>query len=458
MAFTKEEEKRLNDVHAQVQKNLNSRLDGFRFREVDAETFDEDAGKHDDKQISFVQRDENTIEMYMGDTQIGSSGSGGSRSAVMYADSTWGWEYRGSNEYSAEQTTYGSTKVNKIKSTADGQNAEDIFEIIPILSINPTRQIDGKYEVRYINGLWFKEETPTYGILKYADNDTPFTVKPWHHCAYDSVSVTCFVAPYNASTSNYTVTLNYTVKLGMVIPKSPVSLAGDTNSQNYPWRGMNPWYGNNSVHSFMCRPILQVREYWPYNNGFTLGRSRMHACASFDSFMSYKWHNFNTPENNSYMRRMNYTRTYQSDSQNANNSKEFGLCGLMVAFGPNDIDIEETVPHSSYTVKKFRPRILLLYENSNEYIVYNGNDNFSEYYRNVAKESYFNSVYEGPEQGDRLGLHNELSTGYGRTTVKMTGAFPSVSYYPTDRETQKWLETIYILQEGRKNDASRRSI
>lgn len=455
MAFSYDEEKRLNSISAQVQKNLNSRLDGFRFREVDPETFDEDAGKHDDKQISFVKRDDDTIEMYMGDTQIGSSGSGGGKSAVMYANATWGWEYRGSNEYTTEQTTYGETKVNKIKKNADGQSAEDIFEIIPILSINPARQIDGKYEVRYINALWFKQNVFEYGdtyYLNYDESDTPYSVKPWNHCAYDSVSVTCYVEPYSASMTSYTVTLLYTIDLGMVIGKSPTGMNGDIYSQNNPWRGLNPWYDDNSVHEFLVHPDLYVREYWPYSSGFNLGRSKYISLDNFGYFISHKWHNF-AGADSSLLRNMNYSKTNDSAAQSSNYSKEFGLNGVGIVFLPDDIEIEETVPHQSYTVKKFRPRPVIFSEDCYETITAIGDNTFRESYNNLAKRTAITLIRETNTAGSRLGLHYEINNGIERNKVRMTGAFPNYSQYPTSRMTQKWLETIYILQQGRKTDA-----
>lgn len=64
-----EREKRISDVASNSQKNINSRLDGCYIRYLDAATFEEDAGKHDDKQISIVRRGDE-IEIWKGDIRI----------------------------------------------------------------------------------------------------------------------------------------------------------------------------------------------------------------------------------------------------------------------------------------------------------------------------------------------------------------------------------------------------
>lgn len=64
-----EREKRISDVASNSQKNINSRLDGCYIRYLDAAIFEEDAGKHDDKQISIVRRGDE-IEIWKGDIRI----------------------------------------------------------------------------------------------------------------------------------------------------------------------------------------------------------------------------------------------------------------------------------------------------------------------------------------------------------------------------------------------------
>lgn len=68
-------DRKISAITAGSQKALNVRTDKMYFKAEDGETFDEAAGIHKDTRITFVQRDENTIELWKGDTQI--SGQGG---------------------------------------------------------------------------------------------------------------------------------------------------------------------------------------------------------------------------------------------------------------------------------------------------------------------------------------------------------------------------------------------
>ena len=68
-------DRKISAITAGSQKALNVRTDKMYFKAEDGETFDEAAGIHKDTRITFVQRDEDTIELWKGDTQI--SGQGG---------------------------------------------------------------------------------------------------------------------------------------------------------------------------------------------------------------------------------------------------------------------------------------------------------------------------------------------------------------------------------------------
>ena len=110
----KDTKKQVDAIHTQVQRNINSRLAGLRFRDMSQADFDASV-PHDDSQVTFVQVDEDTIDMYKGDTKIGSSGSGGSKKAVMFANLSWGWDYKGSMTYTQATTQYGTTRKSEIK-------------------------------------------------------------------------------------------------------------------------------------------------------------------------------------------------------------------------------------------------------------------------------------------------------------------------------------------------------
>ena len=124
----------------------------------------------------------------LSDTKIGSSGSGGSKKAVMFANLSWGWDYKGSSEYTQTTTQYGTTQKSTIKPRKVDTSAVDNFEIVPILGFNPVYKPDGEhYETRYFNAIWLKNNVtlnPGYDLeLPYDSGDTEYSLKPWHRCA-----------------------------------------------------------------------------------------------------------------------------------------------------------------------------------------------------------------------------------------------------------------------------------
>lgn len=66
---------RMSKISKSFQTSLNKRLDKMSFKDQSGEEYEEKAGIHPDKYVYFVQRDENTIELWKGDIQI--SGQGG---------------------------------------------------------------------------------------------------------------------------------------------------------------------------------------------------------------------------------------------------------------------------------------------------------------------------------------------------------------------------------------------
>lgn len=64
-----ERERAISNIASVAQKDINSRLDGCYVRYVEASIFDGDAGKHDTKQISIVNRD-GELEIWKGDIRI----------------------------------------------------------------------------------------------------------------------------------------------------------------------------------------------------------------------------------------------------------------------------------------------------------------------------------------------------------------------------------------------------
>lgn len=66
---------RMSKISKSFQTSLNKRLDKMSFKDQSGEEYEEKAGIHPDKYVYFVQRDEDTIELWKGDIQI--SGQGG---------------------------------------------------------------------------------------------------------------------------------------------------------------------------------------------------------------------------------------------------------------------------------------------------------------------------------------------------------------------------------------------
>ena len=96
----------------QVQKNINAHLGGLYFRVEAGDDFDAEQanGGHYDEQLTFVIRDEDTIELWKGDVQVSSSG-GGKKRAVAYAISPDGWDFKMADDYVETSTTKGTTYI-----------------------------------------------------------------------------------------------------------------------------------------------------------------------------------------------------------------------------------------------------------------------------------------------------------------------------------------------------------
>ena len=67
---------RMSKISKSFQTSLNKRLDKMSFKDQSGEEYEEKAGIHPDKYVYFVQRDEDTIELWKGDIQISGQGGG----------------------------------------------------------------------------------------------------------------------------------------------------------------------------------------------------------------------------------------------------------------------------------------------------------------------------------------------------------------------------------------------
>lgn len=464
----KDTKKQVDAIHTQVQRNINSRLAGLRFRDMSQADFDASV-PHDDDQVTFVQVDEDTIDMYKGDTKIGSSGSGGSKKAVMFANLSWGWDYKGSSEYTQTTTQYGTTQKSTIKPRKVDTSAVDNFEIVPILGFNPVYKPDGEhYESRYFNAIWLKDDVslnPGYDLeLPYDSGDTEYTLKPWHRCAYDTIGLFRWC---NLSSQSNLIT--WTIMPGRVIPETPIGLSGDTDQQPASLRGLDYFY-NVGFYQFDVKPMILVQEYTESNGVYSRLRGRWYDSCSFNSltylnagaampnFSSVKQHN-STPDDSKF-RYMNYTRTANANSQNSNYHKEFGVCGLCLVLYKDSlkdgITYQPDFPEGSkyHPAAGFKFGIGVLYEDTTEYIEHSGSS-FTLWYKNNAKKTKLRLLREASDTNSRLGIKYATNSG-NATSYCLPAPYHSVGgvEYPPTEESQRYLESLYILGQGRAANES----
>ena len=81
------------DLQAVAQDAINKRLDNLRFRVMSGDDFDAEAGEHSIQQVTFVVRNDGTdttVELYKGDSKIGSLGGNGSGTRALRRDTRAG--------------------------------------------------------------------------------------------------------------------------------------------------------------------------------------------------------------------------------------------------------------------------------------------------------------------------------------------------------------------------------
>lgn len=84
------------DLQAVSQEAINKRLDGLRFKVMSGDEFDAEAGEHSIQQVTFVVRvdenDDTYVELYKGDSKIGSLGGNGSGTRALRNNTRAGGE------------------------------------------------------------------------------------------------------------------------------------------------------------------------------------------------------------------------------------------------------------------------------------------------------------------------------------------------------------------------------
>ena len=84
------------DLQAVSQEAINKRLGGLRFKVMSGDDFDAEAGEHSIQQVTFVVRvdehNETIVELYKGDSKIGSLGGNGSGTRALQKNTRAGEE------------------------------------------------------------------------------------------------------------------------------------------------------------------------------------------------------------------------------------------------------------------------------------------------------------------------------------------------------------------------------
>lgn len=100
------------DLQAVAQEAINKRLDDLRFRVMSGDDFDAEAGEHSIQQVTFVIRNngtDTTVELYKGDSKIGSLGGNGTGTRALRRDTRAGGEEVIAINHCAIYGNYGSS-------------------------------------------------------------------------------------------------------------------------------------------------------------------------------------------------------------------------------------------------------------------------------------------------------------------------------------------------------------
>jgi hypothetical protein len=153
--YLKEQKTQLDQIHSQIQRNINSRLSNLRFRVMERSEFDEGAGTHSINQITFVvsvtenpdtHENDTVIELYKGDNRIEFTGGGVrgiiATAAILSSEQMRYWapdhallpvEFRGGSHMYYSQP--------RAKIVIQGQHA-----IVPVSGASPTADEEDLYE------------------------------------------------------------------------------------------------------------------------------------------------------------------------------------------------------------------------------------------------------------------------------------------------------------------------
>lgn len=414
----KDDAQKIEQAASNMQKNLNKRLDGLYFRVVDGNDFDtEQAGDgHYDEQITFVIRDEDTIELWKGDVQVSSSG-GGKKRAAMYAIDPNGWDFALSDNYRQTTTTHGNTYVITPTYNDNGLLIGGPY-IVPFTRMY-TPSISGQsatFDANYYEAIWL----PNTNLDDGNDHSFYGTVGEFEINAFNRITYNTF-AFLIQRTSEQTITEETVFDYDEYICFRIFAGAMFTNQAVYYSKSGNEIYdigvdtdwNTTSRYTFHTKPCIEISRYAgsnppsgyssgqliqkgyayitdeePHGNGSNIGEFKATFVTSWLSFMGYGlglWSG--------------------STQQNSYYNKEYGGCGLCAVIG-SDVDTE---PYDRDGVNWFsfknniRPHIGVICEDAIE--------KYGGVCSNYAENQRIYILDDSPIPGKRLGFDYDLATG-----------------------------------------------
>ena len=284
----KDDAQKIEQAASNIQRNLNKRLDGLYFRVVDGNDFDTELEEGIyDEQISFVIRDEDTIELWKGSTKVSGSG-GGTKRAVAYAISPDGWDFKMSDSYVETTTTKGTTYILKPEYDENGLLIGGPY-IVPGINIKKATT-DASFTGTSISvsdpgfrALWYPNTDmqalindqvnlgTNYTILSTSSDwvpSTPYEITELNKCAYDSFAIHIKRTQDSEITSetvfDWDEYILFKVFVGAVYASQAVTQYLSGNTLNYGYID-NDWDVNGKKFDFYVKPCVQVRRFYGVN-------------------------------------------------------------------------------------------------------------------------------------------------------------------------------------------------
>lgn len=422
----------------QVQKNINARLGGLYFRVMNGTDFDteKDGNGHYDEQLTFVIRDEDTIELWKGDVQVSSSGGSGKKRAVMYAIDPNGWDFKLYDTYEEETTTHGTTYV--ITPVYDGngllKGGPYIMPGINIKRATTVASFDSNIIMVSDPGLsafWYPNTDLQAFIEEHrqlGDSYSLLTPVPseFRHATTNDITVTnrvCYdsFAFHINRTSDSEITndtvfdwdeyLLFRIFVGCMYTTQLLTYS----NSNTPVYISKNWGSGNKQFEFYILPCIHVKRFYGVRppsghsqreliqEGYFYVMSNVIGGNVSSTMLASMGTNFDQMSYFGY-------GTGLHDNVNvdtANHSLEFGGCGLCTIYG-NDVDTYmgtyggKTVP---YFNKNIKPRLGVVLGSAQTYLQSSGPA------KTISSDDLPWLLIESSKELNRLGLDYDLATG-----------------------------------------------